>query len=145
MQQWTRSLTPLLSDHPGHHDLWVRTRYYHRHIITLTPSRPDPEKGARVTSLDDYKKCLDYFQSKGYNEIDTARVYVGGKCEGWTKDAGWKERGLSIATKWYPNEAKAHTGEKIEEKLNESLTELGTDCVDSKFEHEFFYRCHINA
>ena len=63
---------------------------------------PDPDKGARVTSLDDYNKCLDYFQSQGYNEIDTARVYVGGKQEAWSREAHWKERGLTLATKWYP-------------------------------------------
>jgi len=32
---------------------------------------PDEASGARVTSLDDYNKCLDLLQQEGYNEIDT--------------------------------------------------------------------------
>lgn len=40
---------------------------------------PDPETGARVTSLEDYKKALDVFAKYGHNELDTARVYCGGK------------------------------------------------------------------
>lgn len=27
---------------------------------------PDEDKGARVTSLDDFKTCLDIFQREGY-------------------------------------------------------------------------------
>lgn len=37
--------------------------------------RPDESAGARITSLAEYNKCLDYLQGQGYNEIDTARVY----------------------------------------------------------------------
>lgn len=96
---------------------------------------PDPASGARITSLDDYNKCLDHFQSKGYNEIDTARVYVGGKQEAFTRDAKWKERGLTLATKWYPSEPGFHKPEVVKEKLNESLKELGSDCVDIFYLH----------
>lgn len=96
---------------------------------------PDKENGARVTSLDDYNKILDRFQKAGFNEIDTARVYVGGKQEAFTREAKWKDRGLTLATKWYPREAGAHQPAKIEEKLNESLKELGTDCVDIFYLH----------
>lgn len=96
---------------------------------------PDVETGARITSLQEYKECLDYLQSKGYNEIDTARVYVGGKQEAFTREAGWKERGLTIATKWYPNEKGAHKAEIVKAKLDESLRELGTDCVDIFYLH----------
>jgi aflatoxin B1 aldehyde reductase len=60
---------------------------------------PKPEAGARITTLDEYKKALDYFQGQGYNEIDTARSYVGGEQENWTAQAGYKARGLKIATK----------------------------------------------
>ena len=42
---------------------------------------------------------------------------------------------MTCATKWYPREPKAHTGEKIEEVLNKSLSELGTDCVDIFYLH----------
>lgn len=106
-----------------------------RVILGTMTFGPDEKTGARITSLDDYKKALDYFQGQGYNEIDTARVYVGGKQEAWTRDAGWKERGLTLATKWYPHTAGAHAGDKIEEMLNKSLSELGTDCVDIFYLH----------
>lgn len=59
---------------------------------------PDPDSGARITSLDDYKIFLDHFQAAGFTEIDTARSYVGGKQEAFTREAGWKERGLTLAT-----------------------------------------------
>lgn len=105
--------------------------YFDRKRIT----RSDTSAGARITSLDEFNKCLDYFQSQGYNEVDTARVYVGGKQEAFTKDAGWKDRGLTLATKWYPQNPGAHKPEVIKEKLNTSLKELGTDCVDIFYLH----------
>ena len=49
-----------------------------RAILGLMTFGPDASAGARVTSLDEYNKCLDYFQSQGYNEVDTARTYIGG-------------------------------------------------------------------
>jgi len=106
-----------------------------RIILGTMTFGPDESTGARVTSLDDYKSVLDHFQSKGYNEIDTARVYIGGKQEAWTRDAGWKERGLTVATKYYPVEAGAHRAELVEQTLNKSLEELGTDCVDIFYLH----------
>lgn len=96
---------------------------------------PDVATGARVTSLGDFNKCLDYLQSKGYNEVDTARAYVGGKQEAWTRDAKWKERGLTLATKVYPFEAGVHEPEKLKSMFNESLKQLDTDCVDIFYLH----------
>jgi len=78
---------------------------------------------------------LDHFQAQGYNEIDTARVYIGGAQEAFTREAKWKERGLTCATKWYPIHPKAHKAETVEEMLNKSLSELGTDCVDIFYLH----------
>lgn len=106
-----------------------------RVILGTMTFGPDPEKGARVTELSEYNKVLDTFQGAGYNEIDTARVYVGGKQEAFTREAKWKERGLTLATKWYPHESGAHQAAIVEEKLNESLKELGTDCVDIFYLH----------
>ena len=62
-------------------------------------TRPDLEAGARVTELSEYIRVLDYLQAQGYNEVDTARAYVAGKQEAHTREAGWKERGLKLATK----------------------------------------------
>ena len=85
----------------------------------------DESKGARVTSLDEYNKCLDKFQKEGYNELDTARNYVGGAQEAWSAQAHWKERGLSVATKCYPNEPGNHKPDRIRASLETSLKELG--------------------
>jgi len=104
-------------------------------VIHTDSCRPDEEGGARITDIKEYEKILDYFQSQGYNEVDTARTYVSGKQEAFTREARWKERGLTLATKWYPKEAGAHKAEVIAEKLNTSLKELGTDCVDIFYLH----------
>lgn len=106
-----------------------------RVILGTMTFGPDESEGARITDINDYNKILDRFQGAGYNEIDTARVYVGGKQEAFTREAKWKERGLTCATKWYPHYAGAHEPEVIEEKLNESLKELGTDCIDIFYLH----------
>lgn len=114
-----------------------------RIILGTMTFGPDPATGARVTSLDTYKSILDEFQAQGHTEIDTARVYVGGQQEAFTRAAGWKERGLSCATKWYPynadsdhvNSVGAHKAEVVEEKLNESLEELGSDSVNIFYLH----------
>jgi aflatoxin B1 aldehyde reductase len=96
---------------------------------------PDHDTGARITDLEQYKSCLDVFQKAGYDEVDTARVYVGGKQEGFTAQAGWKERGLTIATKWYPNDLGAHKPETLKAKVEESLKALETDSVDIFYLH----------
>ena len=96
---------------------------------------PDESAGARITSLDEYNKCLDYFQSHGYNEVDTARVYVGGKQEAFTAEARWKERGLTLATKLYPSKPGTHKASVIKEQITKSLAELETDCVDIFYLH----------
>ena len=75
------------------------------------------------------------FQSQGYNEVDTARTYVGGKQEAFTTEAHWKERGLTLATKWYPSEPGYHKPAKVREMLTKSLAELKTDCVDIFYLH----------
>jgi aflatoxin B1 aldehyde reductase len=88
-----------------------------------------------MTSLDEFNKHLDHFQSKGYNEVDTARMYVGGAQEAWTRDAKWKDRGLTLATKVYPTEPGTHKPEKLKELFTTSLKELDTDAVDIFYLH----------
>jgi hypothetical protein len=88
-----------------------------------------------MTSLDEFNKHLDHFQSKGYNEVDTARMYVGGAQEAWTRDAKWKDRGLTLATKVYPAEPGMHKPEKLKELFTTSLKELDTDAVDIFYLH----------
>ncbi|KAK3365547.1 NADP-dependent oxidoreductase domain-containing protein [Lasiosphaeria ovina] len=107
-----------------------------RIILGLMTFGPDEATGARVTNIDEYGKVLDLFQSRGYNEVDTARVYVGGKQEAFTRDARWKDRGLTLATKIkYPGEHGTNLHDKVIESLDLSLKELGTDTVDLLYLH----------
>lgn len=106
-----------------------------RIILGCMTFGPDKSAGARITSLDEYNKCLDYLQAQGYNEIDTARVYNNGKQEAFTADAHWKDRGLKVATKWYPHESGAHKPAVLRAQLEKSLKELKTDCVDIFYLH----------
>jgi len=97
---------------------------------------PKDTGGARITDVDEFKKVLDLFQSRGYNEVDTARVYTDNQQEAFTKEAGWKERGLTLATKIrYPNEPGSNTYDKVLESCETSLKELGTDHVDLLYLH----------
>ena len=106
-----------------------------RVILGLMTFGSDTSKGARITSLDEFNKHLDYFQQQGYNEVDTARTYVGGKQEEFTAQANWKSRGLKIATKWYPIHAEAHKPETLKKRFNQSLANLQTDKVDIFYLH----------
>lgn len=107
-----------------------------RVILGLMTFGPDANAGARVTSLDDYNACLDTLQAAGYNEVDTARSYVGGKQEAFTKEAHWQERGLTLATKCYPTPgSQTHKPEDIRKSLETSLKELGADTVDIFYLH----------
>lgn len=106
-----------------------------RIILGLMTFGPDPSRGARVAHLEGLTEALNIFQERGYNELDTARGYIGGKQEGWTRDAGWKQRGMTIATKVYPTPAGTHKPEIITERFETSLRELGTECVDIAYLH----------
>jgi aflatoxin B1 aldehyde reductase len=106
-----------------------------RIILGLMTFGPDINAGGRITTLDEFHQCLDYFQSQGYNEIDTARVYLNGQQEGFTAAAGWKERGLTLATKVYPSEPGFHKRDRLRQKFSESLTALQTDSVDIFYLH----------
>ncbi|KAL5364087.1 NADP-dependent oxidoreductase domain-containing protein [Aspergillus floccosus] len=106
-----------------------------RAILGLMTFGPDESKGARITSLDDFNKCLDHFQQQGFQEIDTARIYVDGEQEAFTAQAKWKERGLTLATKWYPQYPGAHKPDVLRQNLELSLKELGTNQVDIFYLH----------
>ncbi|KAJ5682522.1 Aflatoxin B1 aldehyde reductase member 2 [Penicillium macrosclerotiorum] len=106
-----------------------------RVILGLMTFGPNESKGARITSLDEYNRCLDYFQQQGFNEVDTARIYIGGEQEAFTAKANWKERGLTLATKWYPQYPGAHKPTVLRENLELSLKELNTNQVDIFYLH----------
>ncbi|RBA18095.1 oxidoreductase [Fusarium proliferatum] len=103
-------------------------------LLTFGPEGSETY-GSRITSLDTFNQCLDYLQSRGYNEVDTARTYVGGQQEGWTKLTNWRERNLTLATKWYPYKPGNHSKAIVKENLNKSLGELGSDSVDIFYLH----------
>ncbi|KAI1878587.1 hypothetical protein JX265_002764 [Neoarthrinium moseri] len=106
-----------------------------RLILGLMTIGPDTTKGARITSQDVYKKCLDYLSSKGYNELDTAAAYVGGQQEGFTREAGFTERGFSIASKIMPTKPHDHKPEKLRQSWEVSLDKLGVKCADILYLH----------
>ena len=67
--------------------------------------------------------------------MDTARAYIQGDQESFTKEARWKDRGLTLATKCYPVKPGDHSPEKLRASLEKSLKELGTDTVDIFYLH----------
>lgn len=102
-----------------------------RIILGLMTFGPRAETGARINDLDTFGKALNVFQKRGYNEVDTARVYVGCEQEAFTREAGWKDRGLTLATKVkYPSKPGENTADLVAESVETSLKELGTDCID---------------
>ena len=107
-----------------------------RVILGLMTFGKDPSAGARITDINDFNKVLNRFQERGYNEVDTARTYIGNAQEAFTRDAKWKERGLTLATKiHYPKEPGGNAHDKVIESLETSLKELGTDSVDLVYLH----------
>lgn len=88
-----------------------------------------------TSGLAEYEAYLDRLQLAGYNEVDTARSYIGGGQEAFTREARWKERGLKLATKSYPKIPGTHTAEALTAEFETSLKELGTDCVDIFYLH----------
>ncbi|KAK4186176.1 putative aflatoxin B1 aldehyde reductase member [Podospora australis] len=107
-----------------------------RVILGLMTFGPDTETGARVTDIKEYNRVLDLLQSRGYNEVDTARLYIGGKQEAFTREAKWQERGLTLATKVvYPKSGGENTPEKVKESVEITEKELGGGPVDILYLH----------
>jgi aflatoxin B1 aldehyde reductase len=86
---------------------------------------------------------VDLFQRHGHNEIDTARIYGGGSSEEMIADLAWKERGLIVDTKLYPNaggpaafaDGYTHKPEDIRRGLTNSLKALQSENVDIFYLH----------
>ncbi|KAH8896486.1 Aldo/keto reductase [Thozetella sp. PMI_491] len=107
-----------------------------RVILGLMTFNPDPSSGARILDVGEFGKALDVFQGRGYHEVDTARVYGNGTQEAFTREAGWKKRGLKLATKVkYPHTPGDNVHDKVIESVEKSLAELGTDSVDILYLH----------
>ena len=67
--------------------------------------------------------------------MDTARIYIDGQQEAFTREARWKERGLKLATKCYPVKPGMHRRAQLMGFCNKSLSELGAECVDIFYLH----------
>ncbi|KAI1383748.1 Aldo/keto reductase [Hypoxylon trugodes] len=106
-----------------------------RIILGLMVIGPEGSPGTRMTGLDNLKQAFDIFQARGYKELDTARIYIGGEQEGYTRQAGWKERGFTIGTKIWPLPPGSHKPEALIEAFETSLKELGTDSIDIFYLH----------
>lgn len=86
---------------------------------------------------------MDLFQRHGHNEIDTARIYGGGSSEEMIADLTWKERGLIVDTKLYPNaggpaafaDGYTHKPEDLRRGLTNSLKALQSEDVDIFYLH----------
>ncbi|KAF2803048.1 aflatoxin B1-aldehyde reductase [Mytilinidion resinicola] len=106
-----------------------------RVVLGLMTFGPNKAWGAKTTSLDEYGRFLDYFQSMGYDEVDTACMYQHGEQEGFTAQVGWKKRNLKLATKLYPVKGGMHSPKSLREAVETSLRELQTDSIDTFYLH----------
>ncbi|KAK9470764.1 NADP-dependent oxidoreductase domain-containing protein [Dipodascopsis tothii] len=107
-----------------------------RIILGTMTFGPEGTAGARISTIEQTKECLQLFKDRGYSEIDTARTYCSGQCEAWLTESGWQtEFHFSIATKVYPTEPYMHTKERLTELFNVSMAELKADKVDIFYLH----------
>lgn len=100
-------------------------------LMTYGPPSPD----TRVSSLHEFRRHLDRFRALGYDEIDTARIYIGGAQERFTAEADWRARELRVATKSYPLSAGGHAPSQVRCDLEQSLKDLKTASVDIFYLH----------
>ncbi len=107
-----------------------------RVILGLMTFNASEAAGARVTDIGEFGRALDLFQSRGYHEVDTARIYGDGTQEAFTREAKWRERGLTLATKVkYPHASGDNTYDGVIQSVETSLKELGADSVDILYLH----------
>ncbi|KAF3909954.1 hypothetical protein ABW20_dc0104849 [Dactylellina cionopaga] len=100
---------------------------------------------ARIHSIDGCSKILDIYTSKGYKEIDTARIYSEGTSEEYLATADWKSRDIIVGTKLYPTAnlpipvpddfVYNHHKGGVRRGLMDSLKALGTDKIDLFYLH----------
>ncbi|KAL4791113.1 NADP-dependent oxidoreductase domain-containing protein [Aspergillus venezuelensis] len=106
-----------------------------RLILGLMTIGPDAAAGARITSLDEFKQCLDYFSMRGYHKLDTAAKYIGGEQEAFTRETRFMQRGFAIASKIMPLMLGGHAPRKLIPAWDRSLHNLGVDSTDIFYLH----------
>ncbi|KAJ7645198.1 NADP-dependent oxidoreductase domain-containing protein, partial [Mycena polygramma] len=90
-------------------------------------------------------ELLGIFEKHGHTEIDTARMYGGGKSEEVLGSIGWQGRGLQMETKVFPTKGKnmgwltadefTHSPADIRTAFNASLAALKADKIDTYYLH----------
>ncbi|KAL4892051.1 NADP-dependent oxidoreductase domain-containing protein [Aspergillus ambiguus] len=108
----------------------------------MTFGKPDT-LGARVHDIKVASRMLDSFQSRGHNEVDTARIYGSGSTEEMLATLNWQKRGITMDTKLYPTTGKkqffsqnyTHRPEDIRRGLLDSLDALQTTKIDMFYLH----------
>ena len=108
----------------------------------MTIGKPGIEM-TRVFTLEDTSALLSTFQSHGFNEVDTARVYGEGSSEEYLGKLDWKSKGIVMDTKLYPTAGKgamfpvsySHSPEDVRRGLMDSLTALQADKIDLFYLH----------
>ncbi|EIN07557.1 Aldo/keto reductase [Punctularia strigosozonata HHB-11173 SS5] len=105
--------------------------------------------GVRVSDLQDIEAILDVFAAHGHTELDNARVYAEGTSEGHVAKIDLAKKGLKVETKLYPNAGLpeavrtemfgdlviTHRPEDLRKYLDQSLKEVGTDCLEMWYLH----------
>ncbi|KAK9703014.1 hypothetical protein K7432_010952 [Basidiobolus ranarum] len=87
----------------------------------------------RIRGIENIKPFLDLFESHGYTEIDTARLYCNGDTE--TALGLLPMASFSIATKVFPLAPHAHSAENLAKTFRQSLAALKAKKVDIFYLH----------
>ncbi|KAK9468180.1 NADP-dependent oxidoreductase domain-containing protein [Lipomyces arxii] len=107
-----------------------------RVILGCMTFGPPTVELSRVSTIKETKEIFQCFKDRGYNEIDTARVYIDRQQEAWSAEAGWKtDYNFDIATKCFPFEPGYHTEKHLTQELETSLAALKTDFVNVYYLH----------
>ena len=90
--------------------------------------------GGRIQDHTEITKILDDFNSRGYDELDTARSYCGGNTEQVLNQLDCSKL-FKISTKAFPFHPGSHKPDQLENQLNESLAALGQSKIDIFYLH----------
>ncbi|KAK6338636.1 hypothetical protein TWF696_009447 [Orbilia brochopaga] len=99
---------------------------------------------SRITTVEECTEIIDLFTSRGYTELDTARIYGEGTSEELLGELNWQARGITMETKLYPSanipafttmpRYTHHKGD-VRRGLMDSLKALKADKIDMFYLH----------
>ncbi|KAJ3340418.1 Aflatoxin B1 aldehyde reductase member 3 [Gonapodya sp. JEL0774] len=90
--------------------------------------------GGRIADKSIIQKSLDYFKSKGHDEVDTARMYTAGNTEIVLGEMEVPKH-FKVASKINPAVFGDHSPEKLREQFSTILKALQADKVDVLYLH----------